>query len=158
MLHPENSEFQHTQCVLFSALLNSFTYTSKQLQTLDFPYQMNINSWQSNTLTDFSNSQQQSFIQAWKASEKLKKTHLESKKNEELQKFSARKPLEEDGDLERKKNREARRNEQIFPQLSLLIGLNKKRNKVKDINWLRREITLMSLYLFQHSKSSPIAF
>ena len=76
---------------------------------------MNLNSWQNNTLTDFNNSQQQSFIQAWKASEKLKKTHLKAKRNEDVQKFSARRSLGEDGDLERKENREARRIVQKLP-------------------------------------------
>ena len=87
VLNPENSKLMHTLCVLFSALLNSFTYTSKQLQTLDFTHQMNMNWWKNNTLTAFNNSQQQSFIQAWKASEKLKKTHLKARRNEDVQKF-----------------------------------------------------------------------
>ena len=86
----------HVLCVLFSALFNSFTYTSKQLQTLDFPYQMNMNSGQYNTLTAFNNSQQQSFIQAWKTSEKLKKTHLKARRNEDVQEFPANEELEED--------------------------------------------------------------
>ena len=57
---------------------------------------MNINSWQNNTLTAFNNSQQQSFIQAWKASEKLKKTHLESMKNGSVQEFPAKQKVEDD--------------------------------------------------------------
>ena len=86
----------HALYVLFSVLLNSFTYTSKQLQTLDFPHQMNMNSWQNNTLTAFNNSQQQSFIQAWKTSEKLKKTHLKARRNEDVQKFPAKEEFGED--------------------------------------------------------------
>ena len=57
---------------------------------------MNINSWQNNTFTAFNNSQQQSFIQAWKASEKLKKTHLKARRNEDVQKFPEKEELEED--------------------------------------------------------------
>ena len=57
---------------------------------------MNIDSWKNNTLTAFNNSQQQSFIQAWKASEKLKKTHLTTKKNGSVQKISAKQEVEED--------------------------------------------------------------
>ena len=86
----------HVLCVLFFALFNSLIYTSKQLQTLDFPHQMNMNSWQNNTLTDFNDSQQQSLIQAWKTSEKLKKTHLKARRNKDVQKFPANEELEED--------------------------------------------------------------
>ena len=51
----------------------------------------------------------------WKASVKIQETHLSSKRNKPLQKFSARRPLGEDGDLERKENREARRILQKLP-------------------------------------------
>ena len=51
---------------------------------------------------------------ACEISVKLKKTHLESKKNEELQKFSARRMLGEDGGKDEEKNREGRRRLQNF--------------------------------------------
>ena len=57
---------------------------------------MNINSWQNNTLTAFNNSQQQSFIKAWKTSENLKKTHLKARRNEDVQKFPAKEEVEDD--------------------------------------------------------------
>ena len=57
---------------------------------------MNIDSWQNNILTAFNNSQQQSFIKAWKASEKLKKTHLKARRNEDVQEFPAKEELGED--------------------------------------------------------------
>ena len=133
----------HVLCVLFSALLNSFTYTSKQLQTLDFPHQMNTNSWQNNTLTAFKNSQQQSFIQAWKTTEKLKKTHLESMKNEVLQKFSAKRMLGEDEGKQEEKNREEEEKWQKFFSSSLisLVYLKRKAKSKMTIDfggkWLK---------------------
>ena len=57
---------------------------------------MNINSWQNNTLTAFNNSQQQSFIQAWKASEKLKKTHFKARRNEATAEISSKIKFAED--------------------------------------------------------------
>ena len=78
---------------------------------------MNINSWKNNTFRAFNNTQQQSFIQVWKASEKLKKTHLKARRNEDVQKFSARRPLGEDGDLERKENRKLEEFSKNFPKL-----------------------------------------
>ena len=64
-----------------------------------------------------------------KASEKLKKTHLEGKKNEELQKFSAKRMLGEDEGKEEEKNREGRRRVQkIFPSpLFSLVYIKRKR-------------------------------
>ena len=148
----------HVLCVLFSALLNSFPYTSKQLQTLDFPHQMNMNSWQNNTLTDFNNSQQQPFIQAWRTREKLKKHTLEVSKNEVVQKFPAREALEKKK-LKRKRSYGKRWEiSRFFSQFCSLIGLYKGKSKVKDDYWLWREMTHMSLHFFQLSKLVPTPF
>ena len=57
---------------------------------------MNMNSWQNNTLTDFNNSQEQPFIQAWRTREKLKKHTLEVSKNGSVQEFSAKEEVEDD--------------------------------------------------------------
>ena len=75
---------------------------------------MNINSWQNNTLTAFNNSQQQSYIQAWKTREKLKKHTLEISKNEVVQKFPVRESFGEEEAKEEEKLREERRNLQNF--------------------------------------------
>ena len=64
-----------------------------------------------------------------KNSRKLKKTHLESKKNEELQKFSAKRMLGEDEGKEEEKNREGRRRVQNFSFSSLPIGLYKEKKR-----------------------------
>ena len=68
-----------------------------------------------------------------KNSRKLKKTNLESKKNEELQKFSAKRMLEEDEGKEEEKNREGRRRVQnFFPSPLFLLVYIKRKREVKD--------------------------
>ena len=80
---------------------------------------MNINSWQNNTLTDFNNSQQQPFIQAWRTREKLKKHTLEVSKNEVVQKFPARESFGEEEANEEESLREEMRKSPDFYALSL---------------------------------------
>ena len=119
---------------------------------------MNMNSWQNNTLTDFNNSQQQPFIQAWRTREKLKKHTLEVSKNEVVQKFPARESFGEEEANEEEKLREEMRDLQIFIPFSSLIGLYKGKSKVKDDYWLWREMTQMSLHFSQLSKLVPTPF
>ena len=75
---------------------------------------MNINSWQNNTLTAFNNSQQQSYIQAWKTREKLKKHTLEVSKNEVVQKFPVRESFGEEEANEEESLREEMRKSPDF--------------------------------------------
>ena len=60
---------------------------------------------------------------------KIQETHLESKKNEELQKFSAKRMLGEDEGKEEEKNREGRRRVQNFSFSSLPIGVYKEKKR-----------------------------
>ena len=61
---------------------------------------------------------QQSLKESMRNKCKTQETHLESKKNEELQKFSAKRMLGEDEGKEEEKNREGRRRLQNFSLLS----------------------------------------
>ena len=67
---------------------------------------MNINSWQQNISQDLNNSHQQSSHQTWRTSVETQETNLKSKKKCKAIEFSVTKILEEDGDMEEKKNQE----------------------------------------------------
>ena len=73
------------------------------------------------------NSHQQSSKESMKTSVKIQETHLENKKNEELQKFSASWKLDEDEGKEEEKNREGERSLQNLFPFSPPIGLYIKR-------------------------------
>ena len=69
-----------------------------------------------------------------KTSVKIQETHLESKKNEELQKFSTSWKLDEDEGKEEEKNREEERSLQNLFPISPLIGpYIKRKAKSKTI-------------------------
>ena len=64
-----------------------------------------------------------------KTSVKIQETHLESKKNEELQNFFAKRRLGEDEGKEEENHRERERSLQIFFLFSSLIGPYIKRKR-----------------------------
>ena len=75
------------------------------------------------------NPHQQPSKESMKTSVKIQETHLESKKNEELQKFSAKRRLGEDEGKEEENHRERERSLQIFLLFSSLIGPYIKRKR-----------------------------
>ena len=90
------------------------------------------------------NPHQQPSKESMKTSVKIQETHLESKKNEELQKFSASCKLDEDEEKEEEKNREGERSLQnFFSLLTSHWSIYKEKNKVKD-NFLLWEKLLIS--------------
>ena len=71
---------------------------------------MNINSWKNNTLTAFNNSQQQSFIQAWKASEKTQENTPYNQEEWKCAEISSKRSFGEEEANEEEKLREEMRN------------------------------------------------
>ena len=83
----------------------------------------------------WNNSHQQSSKEHMKTSVKTQETHLESKKNEELQKFQQRENLKKKKMEMERRNGKRKKWAETYPFFSHLIGLYKARKSKVKINF-----------------------
>ena len=115
--------------VLFSALLNSFIYTSRQLQILDIPSQLHIISWQWNISNDLNNSHQQSSKANMRNKCRNSRKHtLKAREVKSCRNFQQKESLEKMKMVRKKRNGNGKRKWQKFHlPFPFLIGLNKEK-------------------------------